>query len=213
MELEVAPGVMKAPGWHLCLSCEQKVCEGAMDLIRTQCMPLAAALDQARNDQEHRMFHWVQLFMQPGHQRAISAPLSSSSSSSSAKRSAGAASPSQSSEVTALSSKLDTGCKGRDRSRSPRGAQKKTLLGKGKARGGGPKGKGSRFEDLLKQHRDRFVLKREGQEVCYKFQDEKKHRPRLLASSCVRRLRPQHFVERVPVLEVGLKQNSDPGRP
>ena len=29
----------------------------------------------------------------------------------------------------------------------------------------------SRFEDLLKEHRDKFVLKRAGQEVCYKFQD------------------------------------------
>ena len=195
MELEVAPGVLKAPGWQLCLSYEQKVREAAMDLIRLQCLPLAEALDRVRNDQEHRMFHWVQLFMQPGHQRAISAPLSSSSSSSSAKRSAAAASPSQSSEVKAPSSKLDklastmklvadrssSGGKVRDRSRSPRGAQKKTLKGKGKARGGRPKGKGSRFEDLLKQHRDRFVLKREGQEVCYKFQDD-----RCMDQGCVR---------------------------
>ena len=74
-----------------------------------------------------------------------------------------------------------SGGKGRDRSRSPRGAQKKTPKGKGKARGGGPKGKGSRFEDLLKQHRDRFVLKREGQEVCYKFQDD-----RCMDQGCVR---------------------------
>ena len=107
MELEVAPGVLKAPGWQLCLSYEQKVREAAMDLIRLQCLPLAEALDRVRNDQEHRMFHWVQLFMQPGHQSAISAPASSSSSSSSAKRSAAAASPSHSSEVKALTSKLD----------------------------------------------------------------------------------------------------------
>ena len=37
------------------------------------------------------------------------------------------------------------------------------------------------------------------------------HGPRLRTSSCVRRLRPQHFVETVPVLEVRLKPNSDPG--
>ena len=75
MELEVAPGVfLRAPGWQLCLSYEQKVREAAMDLIRLQCLPLAEALDRVRNDQEHRMFHWAQLFMQPGHQRAISAP-------------------------------------------------------------------------------------------------------------------------------------------
>ena len=77
MELEVTRGVLKAPGWQLCLSYEQKVREAAMDLIRLQCLPLAEALDRVK-DQEHRMFHWVQLFMQPGHQRAISAPLSSS---------------------------------------------------------------------------------------------------------------------------------------
>ena len=67
MELEVAPGVMKAPGWHLCLSYEQKVREAVMDLVRMQCLPLADALDRVRNDQEHRMFHWVQPSMQPGH--------------------------------------------------------------------------------------------------------------------------------------------------
>ena len=39
--------------------------------------------------------------------------------------------------------------------------------------GGGAKGKGSRFEDLINQHRDKFVLKRDGQELCFKFQDEK----------------------------------------
>ena len=144
MELEVAPGVLKAPGWQLCLSYEQKVREAAMDLIRLQCLPLAESLDRVRNDQEHRMFHWAQLFMQPGHQRAISAPLSSSSSSSSAKRSAAAASPSHSSEVKALTSKLDklastvklladrssSGGKVSDRSRSPRVSRKKGSQGK-----------------------------------------------------------------------------------
>ena len=107
MELEVSPGVMRAPGWHLCLSYEQKVREAATDLVRMQGLPLAEALDRVRNDPEHRMIHWVQLLMQPGHQRAISAPLSSSSSSSSAKRSAPASSNSQPSEVKALTSKLD----------------------------------------------------------------------------------------------------------
>ena len=107
MELEVAPGVMKAPGWHLCLSYEQKVREAAMDLIRMQWLPLAEALDRVRNDQEHRMYHWVQLFMQPGHQRDIFAPASSSSSSSSAKRSAAALSNSQSADVKAHTSKVD----------------------------------------------------------------------------------------------------------
>ena len=89
MELEVAPGVFTAPGWHLCLSYEEKVREAAMDLIRMQYLPLAEALDRVRNGQEHQMIHWVQLFMQPGKQRAISAPASSTSSSSSAKRVSG----------------------------------------------------------------------------------------------------------------------------
>ena len=191
MELEVSPGVMRAPGWHLCLSYEQKVREAAMDLVRLQCLPLAEALERVRNDPEHRMIHWVQLLMQPGHQRAISAPLSSSSSSSSAKRSAPASSNSQPSEVKALASKLDkltstvklladrysSGGKGLERSRSPRASRRKTSQGKGakgNAKGGGvSKSKNSRFEDLVKKHKDKFVLKREGQEVCFKFQDGK----------------------------------------
>ena len=190
MELEVAPGVLKAPGWQLCLSYEQKVREAAMDLIRLQCLPLAEALERVRNDQEHRMFHWVQLFMQTGQQRAISAPASSSSSSSSAKRSAAALSNGQPSDVKALTSKVDklastvkfladmasSGGKGRDRSRSPRGSKKKAPRansGKSKSKGGGSKGKGSRFEDLIKQHRGKFVLNRDGQELCCKFQDGK----------------------------------------
>ena len=185
MELAVAPGVLKAPGWQLCLSYEQKGREAAMDLIRLQCLPSAEALNRVRNDQEHRMFHSVQLFMQPGHQMAISAPASSSSSSSSAKRSAAVSSNSQPSEVRALTSKLDKlastvklltkkyslGGKGRDRSRSPMVTKKKSSrgnAGKGKAKG---KGKPPHFEDLIKQHRDKFVLKRDGQEVCLKFQD------------------------------------------
>ena len=179
MELEVSPGVMKAPGWHLFLSYEQKVREAAMDLVRMQCLPLAAALDRVRNDQEHRMFHCVQLLMQPGHQRATSAPASSSGSSSSAKRSAAAASTSQPSEVTALTSKLDklastvklladrssSGGKVRDRSRSPRVSRKKGSQGKA------GKGRGTFFEDLVRQHKDKFVPTRVGQEVCFKFQD------------------------------------------
>ena len=46
MELEVAPGVMKALGCHLCVSYEQKVREAAMDLIRMQGLPLAEAMDR-----------------------------------------------------------------------------------------------------------------------------------------------------------------------
>ena len=158
MELEVAPGVMKAPGWHFGLSYEQK--------------------GRVRNDQEHKMFHWVQLLMQPGHQRAISAPASSSGSSSSAKRSAAALSTSQPAEVKALTSKLDKLAAtvkllaDKSSSVSKRKASQ-GKAGKGKAKGSAPKskGRGTRFEDLVRQHKDKFVLKREEQEVCFKFQD------------------------------------------
>ena len=124
------------------------------------------------------MIHWVQLIMQPGQQRAISAPASSSCSPSSAKRPAAALSNSHSSEVKALTSKLDkvasavkqlaaqssSDGKRPDRSRSPRGPKNKrpannsTKGGEGKAKGGALKGngKGTRFGDLMKQHRDKF---------------------------------------------------------
>ena len=59
------------------MSYEQKVREAAMDITRMQGLPLAEALDRVRNDQEHRMIHWVQLLMQPGKQRSVSAPASS----------------------------------------------------------------------------------------------------------------------------------------
>ena len=57
-----------------------------------------------------------------------------------------------------------SGGKVRDRCRSPRGAKKTAVPGnggKGKAKGGGAKSKGFVFEDLMKQHRDKFVFKRE----------------------------------------------------
>ena len=136
------------------------------------------------------MIHWVQVFMQPGQQRAIFAPASSSSSSSSAKRSAAALSNSQPSDFKALTSIVDklastvklladkasSGGKGRDRSRPPRNSKKQATRkngGEGKSKGSGAKGKGSCFEELLKQHRDKFVLKREGQQLCFKLQDDK----------------------------------------
>ena len=112
-----------------------------------QGLPLAEAQDRVRNDQEHRMIHFVQLLMQPGKQRSVSAPASSSGSSSSAKRSAAALS-----DVKALTSKVDelastvklfpdkssSGGKGRNRSRSSRGSKKTVPRGqggKGKAKG------------------------------------------------------------------------------
>ena len=122
------------------------------------------------------------------------------------------ASPHTSKRSQAKSTSLHPRC--RDRSRSPRGSKKQAsrgTTGKSKAKGGGAKGKGSRFDDLLKQHRDKSVLKRgDHQELCYKFQDEKCTDP-----GCVRahvcRLPSQHFVETVQVLEVRLKPNYLPG--
>ena len=108
MELEVAPGVLKAPGSHLCLSYEQKVREATMDLIRMQCLPLAEALGSGEkrprtlDDPLGATPHAT--MTAKGHFRHL---LSSSSSSSSAKRSAAALSNSQSSDVKALTSKVD----------------------------------------------------------------------------------------------------------
>ena len=191
MELEVSPGVMRAPGWHLCLSYEQKIREAAMDLVRMQGLPLAEALDRVRNDPEHRMIHWVQLLMQPGHQRPISAPLSSSSSSRSAKRSAPASL--QQSALGGQSTHEQTGQAyihgetshrqvflRRQRSGKitlPERPEEKNFPKQGSERQCERwwrfESKNSRFEDLVKKHEDKFVLKREGQEVCFKFQDGK----------------------------------------
>ena len=83
------------------LTLKQKVREAAVDLLGMQGLPLAEALDRVRNDQEHRMFHWVQLLMQPGQQRSLSAPAFSS------ELSKGAQPANQSSEVKTLASKVD----------------------------------------------------------------------------------------------------------
>ena len=181
MELEVSPGVMRAPGWQLCLSYQQKVRESAMNLIRLQGLPLAAAVDRVRNDQENRMIHWVQLLMQLGQQRSVSAAASSSGSSSSAKLYKGSQPGSQSSEVKAPANKVDklaftvklladrslTCGKGRDRSRSPRQLNGNQKKGKGKGKDSVP------FAELMKQHEAKFTLKRGDQEICFKFQDDK----------------------------------------
>ena len=127
LELEVAPGIMKALGWRLCLSYGQNVREAPMDLIRLQGLLLVEALDRVRNGQEHRMIHWVQLLMQREHQRALSASASSSGSSSSAKRSNAAQPANQSLQSRQASIYSETSCgqilfgrKGKDRSRSPK---------------------------------------------------------------------------------------------
>ena len=130
MELQVAPGVMKAPGFHLCLSYEQNVREAAMDLIR---QAFRWPADRVRNYQEHKMIHWVQL-LQPAQQKSVSAPASSSGSSSFAKLPKGVQPANHSSDVNALASKVDklastvklladrsfSGGKRKDRSSSPK---------------------------------------------------------------------------------------------
>ena len=85
------------------MSYERKVREAAMDLTRLQGLPVAVPLDRVRNDQQHRIIHWVQLLMQPGQQRSVSF----SGSSGSAKLSKGAQRASQSPDVKAPSSKVD----------------------------------------------------------------------------------------------------------
>ena len=176
MELEVSPRIMKAPGWHLCLSYEQKVREAAMDLVRLQGLPLAAASDRVRIDQEHRMFHWAQLLMQPGQQRSL------------CKLSKGAQPASQPSDVKALSRKVDklastvklladrslSGGKGKDRSRSPKPLKRLPGGANGSQRKGNGKGnKSTPFSKLMKQHKAKCTLKRGDQVHCFKFQDEK----------------------------------------
>ena len=166
--------------------------------------------------------------MQTGRQRAISAPASSSSSSSSATRSAAALSNSQPSDVKALTSQVDefasavklladkasSGGKGRDRSRPPRNSKRQAFRKNGgegnKSKGSGAQGKGSRFEDLLRQQRQVRPQARWTGNL-FQVTRRKMHRPRLRASSRVRRLRSQHFVETVQVLEICLKPNFDPG--
>ena len=134
------------------------------------------------------MSHWVQLLIQPGQQRSVSAPASSSGSSNSAKRCSAALSNSQPSDVKVLTSKLDklastvkllaekssAGGQVRDRSRSPRVSQRKISQGKGstgKARGNtaNGKGKGSRYDEAA-QRQARPQARRTGS---FKFQDEK----------------------------------------
>ena len=49
VQLEVAPGIMWAPDWHLCLSYEQKIRDAAMDLISLQDLPFVRGI---RSSQE-----------------------------------------------------------------------------------------------------------------------------------------------------------------
>ena len=172
--------------WALCITYEQKVREATMDLIRMQGLPLAEALERVRNDSEHRMFHWVQVFSQPGQQKSLAVSASSSGSSNAPKHAKAAHASGQYPEYKAISSKIDKLAsslkmladrvdKGErsDRSRTPK--PKKAGKGKGSQAKGKGKGKGKAplFTDLLRNHKDKFVLKREGQEVCFAFQDDR----------------------------------------
>ena len=61
-----------------------------------------------------------------------------------------------------------------DRSRTPK--PKKAGKGKRKSSQGERKREKARrpfSQDLLRNHKDKFVLKREGQEVCFAFQDDR----------------------------------------
>ena len=172
MELEVAPGVMKAPDWPLCMTYEQKVREATMDLIRMQGLPLAEALERVRNDSEHRMFHWVQVFSQPGQQKSLAVSASSSGSSSAPKQAKAAHASGQYPESKAISSKIDKLASslkmladrvdkfersGRSLTPKPKkGGKAKGSQAKGKGKG---KGKAPLFTDLLRNHKDKLVKK------------------------------------------------------
>ena len=145
MELEVAPRVLKAPGWHLCLSYEQKVREAAVGRIRMQCLPLAEALERVRNDQEHRMIRGSSLQQsalrhQSAHEQSRQACIHGETS------------------RLPQEGKVGTGLALRE-------AQRSRLLEEMAARAN--REAVSRLKDLLKHHRHKFVLKRDGQELCY----------------------------------------------
>ena len=70
MELEVAPRVLKAPGWHLSVSYEQKVREAAVDLIRMQMPAVSRSLgtseerSRAQDDSLHFSTSFLVKFIQ-----------------------------------------------------------------------------------------------------------------------------------------------------
>ena len=78
LQFEVSPGVWRLPSWDLCLAFDFDVRSHACDLIRMKGYSLVAALEAARNDQEHRTHCWVRKLALVGNQ--------SGSSSSSGKR-------------------------------------------------------------------------------------------------------------------------------
>ena len=54
LQFEVSPGVWRLPSWDLCLAYDFVVRSHACDFIRMKGYSLVAALEAARNDQEHR---------------------------------------------------------------------------------------------------------------------------------------------------------------
>ena len=107
LQFEVSPGVWRLPSWDLCLAYDFDVRSHACDLIRMKGYSVVAALEAARNDQEHRTHYWVRKLALVGNQSGSSS--SSVKSSPAAVRSIHNAFPAQgqSREVKALGSKFD----------------------------------------------------------------------------------------------------------
>ena len=159
MELEVSPGVMRAPLWQLCMSYEHDVREAAMDITRMQGLPLAegtgsgekrprtqddplgATVDATRTSTSHFRTTFLFKFFQLSQTLRASFLQQSALGGQSAREQTGQA--------------YSSGGKGLERSRSPRGPRRKTSQSKGakgNAKGGGvSKGKNSHFEDLVKR--------------------------------------------------------------
>ena len=70
MELEVSPGSHESTGLAFVFAIRTespRSCYGPHPFARPS---VGSRFDRVRNDQEHRMIHWVQLLMQPGQQRS-----------------------------------------------------------------------------------------------------------------------------------------------
>ena len=197
LQFEVSPGVWRLPSWELCLAYDFDVRSHACDFIRMKGYSLVAALEAARNDQEHRTHYWVRKLALVGNQSGSSS--SSVKGSPAVVKSIHNAFPAQgqSREVKALGSKFDKLAqelrrgrpdaapkaimdKPRDRSRTPKVILKKK--GKGNSKGQ-KKGQQTTFADLraMKSFKGKFMSQHNGTEICWKFQDMK-----CMDSSCAR---------------------------
>ena len=188
LQFEVSSGVWRLPSWDLCFAYDFDVRSHACDFIRMKGYSLVAALEAARNHQEHRTHYWVRRLALVGNQSGSSS--SSVKGSPAAVKSIHNAFPAQgqSREVKALGSKFDKHAQElrrgrpdaapkaimdqpRDRSRTPKSNQKKE---KGNSKGQ-KKGQHPTFADLRarKSFKGKCMSQHNGTEICWKFQDMK----------------------------------------